>query len=328
MSNAKQKIEIPGEERPLFWDVKDQKVVARIRKDAQNAGVDWQIPGAIGPAEIGRIVDELYPDAEGRKCGPAKQYRIQKLVPYLPCADEDEAEGAPEEPEAAILPTAEPQKAEPEVQAPEQKQAEAAPEAPEAGHLPPEGKPSAWSRFRAWRRTRAEDELDVDEDELPDRGWPILIVAASAFVAVWSGWVGLGKMTGFGTMDLLPGFTREGGEALLSINTAIALPLGIEAYAGYALRSFLNGRGSRRTRIFAAISGFTALILGAFGQVAYHLLANDGREKAPNEVTIFVSCLPVFCIGAVSILHYLLSMDRRAARRARRARQKMSSGNA
>ena len=321
MATVKQRIEIPGEERPLFWDVDDQKVVERLRKDAQKAGVDWRVPAALGPAAIGRVVDELFPDPEGKRCGPARQYRIQKLIPYLPCEFEDEPE-APQKPAEDALP--EP----PEEQTPEQKQAEAAPEAPEAGHLPAEAKPSAWSRFQNWRRQRSEDETDVEEDELPDRGWPILIVAASAFVAVWSGWVGLGKMTGFGTMDLLPGFTREGGSALLSINTAIALPLGIEAYAGYALRSFLNGRGSRRTRFFAAISGFTALILGAFGQVAYHLLANSGQTKAPNEVTIFVSCLPVFCIGAVSILHYLLSMDRKRARRARRARQKESSGNA
>lgn len=325
MTNAKQKIEIPGEERPLFWDTEDEAVVARLRLDAQKAGVDWTVPGAIGPAAIGRVVDELYPSADGKKCGPAKQYRIQKLVPHLPCAVPEEAE---DEPEAVQKPAEAPLPEAPEEQAPEQKQAEAAPEAPEAGHLPAEAKPSAWRRLQNWRRQRAEDETDLEEDELPDRGWPILIVAASAFVAVWSGWVGLGKMTGFGTMDLLPGFTREGGGALLSINTAIALPLGIEAYAGYALRSFLNGRGSRRTRIFAAISGFTALILGAFGQVAYHLLANSGQTKAPNEVTIFVSCLPVFCIGAVSILHYLLSMDRKRARRARRARQKESSGNA
>lgn len=328
MTNAKQKIEIPGEERPLFWDTEDEAVVARLRKDAQKAGVDWTVPKAIGPAEIGRIVDELYPDPDGRKCGPAKQYRIQKLIPYLPCAvEDDEPEGEPEAPEAPEVPLPEA----PEVQAPEQKQAEGAPESPEAGHLPAEGKPSAWSRFQNWRRARAEDTPEADEDELPERGWPILIVAASAFVAVWSGWVGLGKMTGFGMMDLLPGFTHTvNGKVvpLLQINTAITLPLGIEAYAGYALRAFVNGRGSRRTRTFAGLSGFVALVLGGFGQLAYHLLATEGRTVAPEEVTIFVSCLPVACIGAVTTLHHMLSQDRKRARRARRARQKESSGNA
>jgi len=321
VTNAKQKIEIPGEERPLFWDTEDEAVVARLRQDAQKAGVDWTVPKAIGPAAIGAVVDELYPSPSGAKCGPQKQYRIQKLIPYLPCAAPEETEDESEAPEAETLPTP------PEQSAPTETPEPLA-EAPEPATEDEQKKPSAWQRFQNWRQKRTEDLPEADEEDLPERGWPILIVAASAFVAVWSGWVGLGKMTGFGTMDLLPGFTRDDGTALLSLNTAIALPLGIEAYAGYALRSFLNGRGSKRTRVFAAISGFVALILGAFGQVAYHLLATSGQTKAPNEVTIFVSCLPVFCIGAVSVLHYLLSMDRRRARRARRAHQKDSSGNA
>ena len=37
------------------------------------------------------------------------------------------------------------------------------------------------------------------------RSWPLLILAAPAAVAVWSGWVGIGQMTGFGEMHPLPG---------------------------------------------------------------------------------------------------------------------------
>ena len=35
--------------------------------------------------------------------------------------------------------------------------------------------------------------------------WPLFLIAAPAAVAVWSGWVGLGEMCGFGPVDLLPG---------------------------------------------------------------------------------------------------------------------------
>lgn len=337
MTNAKQKIEIPGEERPLFWDATDEAIVARLRADARKAGIDWTVPKAIGPAAIGAVVDELYPDPEGRKCGPAKQYRIQKLIPHLPCAEPEGAEAAPEAPEVqAEAPEAVelPAPSEPEGPTEDPEPLAEAPvlETPVAPE--PQKAPGRVARIggalAAWRARRSERlEMDPeDEDELPERGWPILIVAGSAFLAVWGGWVGLGEMTGYGEINLLPGFEKAGGDALLQVNTAIALPLGIEAYAAYALRAWLNGRGRKRTRVFAMISGIVALVLGGFGQLAYHLLVAAGKTEAPDEVTIFVSVLPVLCIGAVTALHHMLSMDRRAARRARRARQKESSGNA
>ena len=37
------------------------------------------------------------------------------------------------------------------------------------------------------------------------RSWPLLILALPAAVAVWSGWVGIGQMTGFGQVHPLPG---------------------------------------------------------------------------------------------------------------------------
>jgi len=60
--------------------------------------------------------------------------------------------------------------------------------------------------------------------------WPLGLIAAPAAVAVWSGWVGLGQLCGFGVIHPLPGIWDSA-----SINTAITLPVGIEAYAAYAL---------------------------------------------------------------------------------------------
>ena len=37
------------------------------------------------------------------------------------------------------------------------------------------------------------------------RYWLLPLVAAPAAVAIWSGWVGLGGMSGFGPVNLLPG---------------------------------------------------------------------------------------------------------------------------
>ncbi|MGO4616996.1 hypothetical protein AB4305_20230 [Nocardia sp. 2YAB30] len=53
------------------------------------------------------------------------------------------------------------------------------------------------------------------------------------------------------------------------VNTAITLPVGMEAYASYALYVWLSGRiRSDRTRSYAKWSAFGSLILGAVGQVA------------------------------------------------------------
>jgi hypothetical protein len=50
-----------------------------------------------------------------------------------------------------------------------------------------------------------------------------LIIAVGAFVSIWSGWVGLGRMAGFGPGQLLPGI----GDGW-TINSAITLPLGVQ----------------------------------------------------------------------------------------------------
>ena len=136
--------------------------------------------------------------------------------------------------------------------------------------------------------------------------WPLLVLAAPAAVAVWSGWVGIGQMTGFGEIHPLPGIWDS-----LDLNTAVTLPIGVEAYAAFALRVWLTKSQviSERTRQFARRSAIAALLLGMAGQVAYHLLAQAGLVHAPWEVTTVVACLPVLVLGMGSALAHLLRGD-------------------
>jgi hypothetical protein len=146
--------------------------------------------------------------------------------------------------------------------------------------------------------------------DVPDRrvvrSWPLLVLAAPAAVAVWSGWVGIGQMTGFGQIHPLPGIWDS-----LCIDTAVTLPVGVEAYAAYALRAWLarSRQVSRRTRRFAGWSAAASLLLGMAGQVAYHLLAQAGATRAPWEITTAVSCLPVLVLGMGAALAHLLCAD-------------------
>lgn len=138
------------------------------------------------------------------------------------------------------------------------------------------------------------------------RTWPLLILALPAAIAVWSGWVGIGQMTGFGQIHPLPGIWDS-----LRLNTAVTLPIGVEVYAAFALRVWLTSSPvvSERTRQFARRSAIAALVLGMAGQVAYHLLAQAGVGHAPWEVTTVVACLPVLVLGMGSALAHLLRGD-------------------
>lgn len=134
------------------------------------------------------------------------------------------------------------------------------------------------------------------------RRWPIAALAAPAAVAIWSGWVGLGGMSGFGIVHPLPGIV-----ASLTVNTAITLPIGVEAYAAYALGAWLSPRPMpQRARAFAGWSAGASLLLGLIGQVIYHLLVSGGAGSAPSAVVVFVACLPVVVLGAGATLHHLL----------------------
>ena len=97
------------------------------------------------------------------------------------------------------------------------------------------------------------------------RSWPLLVLAAPAAAEVWSGWVGIAQKTGFGLVSPLPGILPS-----LHLDTSITLPVGMEAYAAYALRAWLAGEPSisGRTRRFAKWSAICSFALGMAGQVA------------------------------------------------------------
>src|SRR5262249_53556505 len=65
------------------------------------------------------------------------------------------------------------------------------------------------------------------------RSWPLLL-AFPAAAEVWSGWVGIARKTGFGLVSPLPGIWSS-----FHLDTTITLPVGVEAYAAYALRAWL-----------------------------------------------------------------------------------------
>ena len=96
-------------------------------------------------------------------------------------------------------------------------------------------------------------------------------------MAVWSGWVGIGRLTGFGVVAPLPGIWDS-----LRLDTALTLPVGVEAYAAYALRAWLSSSPviSVRTRRFARWSAVGSLGLGMAGQVAWHLLSQAHVARA------------------------------------------------
>lgn len=150
----------------------------------------------------------------------------------------------------------------------------------------------------------------------PVRTWPVLLLALPAFVAVWSGWVGLGTLTGFGIVHPLPGIADG-----VTINSAITLPIGVETYAAFALRVWLSSQVPASARAFAKWSALAALVLGALGQVAYHLLEAAGVTQAPWWITTVVACLPVAVLGMGAALAHLVHAGPQPAATPRRFRQ-------
>ena len=142
------------------------------------------------------------------------------------------------------------------------------------------------------------------------RSWPLLVLAAPAAAEVWSGWVGIAQKTGFGLVSPLPGIWPS-----LHLDTTITLPVGVEAYAAYALHAWLAREDwiGARTRRFAKWSAICSFILGMAGQVAYHLLAQAGAARAPWPVTTLVSCLPVLVLSMGTTLAHMLRADAHTA---------------
>lgn len=137
------------------------------------------------------------------------------------------------------------------------------------------------------------------------RAWPILLLALPAFVAIWSGWVGLGGLTGFGVVHPLPGILDD-----VSLNTAITLPIGLETYGTYALYVWLSGAVPARARRFAMWSAIGSLSLGAAGQIAYHLMSAAGMSVAPWQITTIVACIPVAVLGMGAALYHLVHVEK------------------
>ena len=107
------------------------------------------------------------------------------------------------------------------------------------------------------------------------RSWPLLVLAAPAAAEVWSGWVGIAQKTGFGLVSPLPGILPS-----LHLDTPTTLPVGMEAYAAYALRAWLASEHpvSDRTRRFAKRSAICSFALGMAGQVPTTSSLRPGRR--------------------------------------------------
>jgi hypothetical protein len=130
--------------------------------------------------------------------------------------------------------------------------------------------------------------------------WPLFLIAAPAAVAIWSGWVGLGELCGFGPVTILPGITTW------QLNTAITLPIGVEAYAAFALGAWMAPGTPEDARTFAKRSALGALIYGMAGQIIYHLLVAHHATAAPWPVVVIVSCMPVAVLAFAAALTHML----------------------
>lgn len=139
--------------------------------------------------------------------------------------------------------------------------------------------------------------------------WPLVIIGLAAAISVWSGWVGLGQLAGFGMIQPLPGVWDD-----LHINTAVVLPISVEAYAAYALRCWLTARTiTPRARTFARRSAITSLVIGAAAQIAFHLMTAAGLNHAPWPVTVGVATIPVIVLGLATALANLIGDARGGA---------------
>lgn len=167
---------------------------------------------------------------------------------------------------------------------------------------------SVAAAVRKWATIEPDrDAADQSDGHGRVKTWPVLLLALPAFVAIWSGWVGLGGLTGFGVVHPLPGIADT-----FEINTAITLPIGVETYAAFALRVWLSGRVHDRARRFARTSSILSLVLGAGGQVAYHLMVAAGVTRAPWGITTVVACIPVAVLGMGAALAHLIGKDSHA----------------
>jgi len=138
----------------------------------------------------------------------------------------------------------------------------------------------------------------------PLRVWPVWLLMLPASVAIWSGWVGLGQMAGFGPVRILPGIADQ-----VVINSAITLPIGMETYAAYALYVWLSGKARGKARRMARNSAIAAMVVGALGQIAYHVMAAANVGAAPWWITAGVATLPVAVLGMGAALAHMVRAE-------------------
>jgi hypothetical protein len=138
----------------------------------------------------------------------------------------------------------------------------------------------------------------------PPHVWPVALLMLPATVAIWSGWVGLGELAGFGPVRPLPGIVDS-----FEINSAITLPVGMEVYAAYAMYVWLSGRAPARAQRMARTSAILSLVIGALGQVAYHVMVAAGVTVAPWWITAGVACLPVAVLGMGAALAHMVRAE-------------------
>ena len=174
---------------------------------------------------------------------------------------------------------------------------------------PRHGPESAWFGPGADRRTRRRGPVPATaKPGRTVRSWPLLVLAAPAAAEVWSGWVGIAQMTGFGLVRPLPGIWPS-----LRLDTAITLPIGVEAYAAYALRAWLarDRTISARTCRFAK---WSAIWLRARDGRAGRLPPDGPSRDATGAwaITTVVSCLPVLVLGMGTALAHMLRADAEA----------------
>lgn len=129
--------------------------------------------------------------------------------------------------------------------------------------------------------------------------WPLYLISVGAVLAVWSGWVELGAMCGFGIEQPLYGVWNG-----LKINAAISLPLSMEAYGFYAMGFWFDPDEAEGVRKYARWTTILAYTLGFLAQATYHVLAAMHMQHAPIPVVVFVSGVPVatICVAG-GLLH-------------------------
>lgn len=147
--------------------------------------------------------------------------------------------------------------------------------------------------------------MNAEKTHTWPRRWPLAAMSVPAMLAIWSGWVGLGEMTGYGPVKILPGI------ADVTVNTAIALPVGVEIFAVTTMSVWFSPAPLRvRTRRTAMVLSLVSALLGLAGQVGYHVLVAGGTKTAPDWLTMFVACLPVLIVVCAAALFHMVSADR------------------